>query len=71
MGYRCGRYRTLTSVSVRVRDSGWVTGVVGIVLLTSVSASVRGSGWVTGVVGIVPLPLCLCVFETVDGLPVW
>ena len=49
MGYRCGRYRTLTSVSVRVRDSGWVTGVVGIV----------------------PLPLCLCVSETVDGLPVW
>ena len=35
MGYRCGRYRTLASVSVsvRVRDSGWVTGVVGIVPL--------------------------------------
>ena len=49
MGYRCGRYRTLTSVSASDRDSGWVTGVVGIV----------------------PLPLCLRVFETVDGLPVW
>ena len=27
------RYRTPTSVSVRVRGSGWVTGVVGIVPL--------------------------------------